>query len=129
MKKKELTEIEWTTCWMSIRYAMNRQTISSYMLPSDLIVAYWNRWTDFQKEQIALDLSKEQNSFGDSQIDKTSWSKFWKACDTKNHKIVKLIDKTECIIFEANGRKYPLNEYIKSPYKEIFIEDESIIQN
>ena len=55
-KKRPLSSIEWDTCWMAIRYAMNRRTAASASLPTELLAAYYDRWTDGQKEMIVRDL-------------------------------------------------------------------------
>ena len=51
-----LSTVEWDTCWMAIRYAMNRRTAASASLPTELLAAYYDRWTDGQKEMIVRDL-------------------------------------------------------------------------
>lgn len=126
---KPLSEIEWTTCWMAIRYACPRQTIASATLPSDLIKAYWNRWTVGQKKMIAQDLKRfleTESSFGNKNIDEPIWNKFLSACDIDNHETVELIDGTSCVVFEANDRYYPLDEYVKKPHAEIYVPIENI---
>lgn len=75
-KEKRLSEIEWDTCWMAIRYAMNRQTASSASLPSQLIKAYGDRWTDLQKELILRDLKLhliDNEYFGNKEVDHPKW--------------------------------------------------------
>lgn len=133
LNNKELTDIEWTTCWMAIRYAMNRQSIASATLPADLVKEYWYRWSDYQKEMIVNDLKSnyEDNSFGrkpfgNENIDKPNWMKFWKACDTKNHFTAIGIDDISYTVFETNGRIYPLKSYINEPHNEIFFPKENI---
>ena len=136
MKKERkpipLSNVEWTTCWMAIRYSMNGQTISTATLPQDLIKAYWGRWSDGEKKTIAIDLERNQemweNAFGHPEIDRPQWIKFWKCCDVANHYKIKLIDGKEAIVFNANGRIYPLEEYVKSPYHEIYCPEEHILK-
>ncbi len=60
---KSLTEIEWTTCIMAVRYAMNGQTISTSYLPPMLVEAYWKRWSDGQKQFLADDLRHNQEEY------------------------------------------------------------------
>lgn len=76
---KPLSSIEWDTCWMAIRYACGRQTIASAMLPRDLIDAYYDRWTDGQKQMIAKDLRnylETHEYFGSKNIDHPEWMRF-----------------------------------------------------
>jgi len=130
-----LSDIEYDTCWMAIRYAQNRTTISCSTLPNRLIEEYWYRWTDEQKQDIVIDLERNEKTyskfngakaFGDENIDRPSWLKFWKALDVKNHTTVRTTDGSEYVVFEANDRIYPLNSYIENPYKEIYIDKENI---
>ncbi len=90
--KNPLSSIEWNTCWMAIRYAMSRQTISSTSLPGELVESYYHRWTVDQKMIIAKDLRAEEarvakvsdgrtKAFGNSRIDRPKWLKLWRACD------------------------------------------------
>ena len=130
----QLTEIEWETCIMAIRYAMNRQTISSAMLPSQLVEAYWERWSDDQKQFIADDLQRKIDtqealglkSFGNPGIDRIHWMRFMSACNLKNHCNVTDIEGHTHKCFKANDKIYPLEEYVKKPYREIWLPDESI---
>lgn len=83
---KPLTDIEWDTCWMAIRYACGRKTIASAMLPRDLIDAYYDRWTDGQKEMIAKDLRTHlefHECFGDKNIDHPEWMRFLNLLENK----------------------------------------------
>ncbi len=138
MKNKPLTDIEWTMTWMSLRYAMNRQTIASSTLPQDLVKAYYHRWTENQKKTIVTECERNEEeilrwsggkskAFGDETIDRPGWLKFWAACNIKKHYKIKLIDDKIYTVFEANNRIYPLKSYIKEPHSEIFCEEKSMI--
>lgn len=84
---KPLTDIEWDTCWMAIRYACGRKTIASAMLPRDLIDAYYHRWTDSQKQLIAKDLRsylETHEYFGSKNIDHPEWMHFLMLLENKN---------------------------------------------
>lgn len=133
---KPLTDIEWETCWMAIRYAMNRQTIASSLLPYMLIQAYWTRWTDDQKRTIYRDLksnedyytslkSAGESAFGNKDIDRPIWLKFMEACNIDNHWWYGYEDR-QVLVFQANNRLYPLEEYIKNPANEIFIDEKDL---
>jgi hypothetical protein len=132
-----LSDIEWTTCWMALRYAMNRQTIASVTLPGDLIKAYYYRWTHGQKQMIIKDLNQNDlityvgsggkvTAFGSPTIDRIHWIKFWKCLDEKKHSKVLLNDNTEIVVFKAEGVYYSLEKYLESPTLHWTIEEENI---
>lgn len=110
-----LTAVEWDTCWMAIRYAMNRETIASASLPRELLRAYYDRWSDAQKRTIADDLHdhyEDFGCFGNKGIDHPEWMRFMLTLDQKEHCIVTASDgimteKVECIEFE--GKYYPIS--------------------
>lgn len=127
---ERLTDLEWTTCWMAIRYAMNRQTIAASTLPEDIIKAYYHKFTDGQKEIILRDLEENdenEDGFGDPKVDRPTWLKFWGALNKDVHYEVDLIDGTKgVVVFEVNGRLYPLEQYIGAPHAEIYVPREAI---
>ena len=110
-----LTAVEWDTCWMAIRYAMNRRTAASASLPTELLAAYYDRWTDGQKEIMARDLRDHYDDFGcfgDKNIDHPRWMRFMLTLDQKTHYMVtasdgKTTETVECIEFE--GKYYPIS--------------------
>lgn len=116
---KPLTDIEWDTCWMAIRYAMGRMTISSATLPRDLCAAYFDRWSDNQKKAIVRDLRQHLQDvarwngessafFGDKNIDHPEWMKFLLTLDSACHCRVVDDEGKEHIAIKFNGRYYPL---------------------
>lgn len=117
-----LSPVEWDTCWMAIRYAMNRMTAASASLPGELLSAYFHRWSDRQKQMIVRDLrdnledlkrwnETDEAFFGDKGIDHPIWMRFLLTLDNSTHKIVTLTDgsKVECI--EYNGKYHPLSDH------------------
>ena len=113
-----LSDIEWDTCWMAIRYAMGRQTISSATLPKELCQAYFYRWTDGQKAAIVRDLRQHLQDkarwngestahFGDKNIDHPEWMKFLLCLDEKEHCIIKMATGGEYEGFKFNDKYYP----------------------
>lgn len=127
--KKKLTDFEWTLIWMSIRYAMNRQTIASATLPEQIIKNYYKYLTDQQKQSIIKDLKEnfeEYGKFGDERVDNPIWLKFWYSLDkTKQFKVTDIEDK-EHIVFRVNDKLYPLEQYLKEPHTEIYLPIENI---
>lgn len=129
MNKEKLSEFEWDLTWMSIRYAMNRQTIASTTLPQRIIKYYYSRFTENQKESIVRDLKEnfeEYNIFGNEIIDHPKWMKFWYALDKSKHKEVVDIKGVKYIIFELFDKVYPLDKYLKEPHLEIYLPKENI---
>ena len=127
----KLTEIEWDTCWMAIRYAMNRQTIASATLPEMLMKQYYHRWSDNQKDMILRDLKSNfkeygEDSFGNKNIDQPIWLKFMNCLDKTKHFKVLLIDDTEATLFESNEVYYPLDKYISNPSQNFYCPKENI---
>lgn len=131
-----LTDFEWTLLWMAIRYAMNRQTIASATLPQDIMQNWYKRLTNGQKQQLVQELKENEEmvaqmghtAFGNPDIDRPHWLKFWKCLDESSHYRYKLTDGSTATVFEANGRFYPLNEYIAAPHREIYLPAESITE-
>lgn len=116
-----LSSVEWDTCWMAIKYAMNGRNISTGALPSELLGAYYHRWTPGQKQTIARILQdnlddmkraygEDKVYFGDKNIDHPKWMRFLLTLDESTHKILTLKrrKKVECIEFE--GVYYPVSD-------------------
>lgn len=82
MKNKPLSEIEYETLWMAIRYAMGRQTIASASLPDMIIKHYGKRLSNYQKGLIVHDLENHLNvsHFGNPEIDHKHWMKLLNFC-------------------------------------------------
>lgn len=125
----KLTDIEWTTCWMAIRYAVNRRTIAAATLPADIIRAYGQRFTKGQKAMLVRDLKEEEEymqrmgktAFGNPDIDRPHWLRFMTALDEAAHYEVELTDGTTCTVFEANEKVVPLGRYMKEPLWDWYI--------
>lgn len=122
-KERELSETEWTLIWMAIRYAMNRETISSATLPEQIIRAFYGRLTSLQKQAICKDLQENFErfeKFGNPKIDHRHWMKFWKCLDTTSHIKVKR-EGRDFLCFQVGEKFYPLFEYIAQPEREIYL--------
>lgn len=116
-----LSEVEWDTCWMAIKYAMNGRNISTASLPNELLSAYYYRWSAGEKRQIVRTLydnldelkriyGPDKAYFGDKNIDHPNWMRFLLTLDESTHKILTLKrrKKVECIEFE--GVYYPVSD-------------------
>lgn len=116
-----LSEVEWDTCWMAIKYAMNGRNISTASLPKELLRAYYHRWSGGEKGQIVRTLRDNLDElkriygidkayFGDKNIDHHDWMRFLLTLDESTHKILTLKrrKKVECIEFE--GVYYPVSD-------------------
>lgn len=117
---KPLTDVEWDTCWMAIRYAMGRQTAASASLPKELCRAYFYRWSDNQKEMIVKDLRQHLKDvarwngdgsafFGNKNIDHPEWMKFLLCLDKAER--LTLIDTEGNVhqAFKFNEKFYPID--------------------
>lgn len=105
-----LTDIEWTTCWMAMRYAKGRSSIASIMLAGDIVKEYWSRFTDLQRSMLAKE---------DDNHVHPAWKKFFAALNPETV----TIQGKEIRIFKANGRAYPFEEYLKNPHMEVYFDD------
>lgn len=134
LKLSPLSEIEWTTLWMAIRYAMNRQTIASATLPEDVIKAYYHRLSEGQRKSIVRDLADNEemfsrmdghSAFGSPTIDRPHWLRFWYALDDNRHYQVKLTNGEEITVFDLEGEIIPLQKYIEEPHRNWFVPKEN----
>jgi hypothetical protein len=132
-KKEVLSDFYWTLLWMAIRYAMNRQTISSVTLPKDIIRNCYYQLSTHQKEQIVKELRKNDEGykslgFGNENVERPTWLKFMNALNEPSHYECLLIDGSKEIVFESEGRIYSLSKYLENPFVEIYIPQENIKQ-
>lgn len=115
-----LTDIEWDTCWMAIRYAMGRMTIASATLPRELCQAYFYRWSENQKTMIVRDLRQHLQDvarwngdssahFGNKNIDHPEWMRFLLCLEEKSHITIKDTVGNTHKAFKFNGKLYPLD--------------------
>lgn len=124
-----LADYEWELLWAAMRYFMPRETIAASMFPALLIDHYHARLTHAQKESLVQDLRDHlarDGRFGHERIDQPGWSKLLDALDEENHADIRLTDGTHRRVFTANGRLYPLDEYLARPHREVFIPGENI---
>lgn len=125
-----LSHLEWTTCWMAVRYAMGRQTIAAAMLPGEIIKEYYHRFSNIQKEMLIKELKRyveENKHFGNLKIDNIHWLKFLSCLDISAHFNVLLKDDTTLLCFETLGVIYPLSEYFERPYNTFYIPEEMVV--
>jgi hypothetical protein len=127
---KPLTEVEWDTCWMAIRYSMGRQTIASATLPRQLCEAYFDRWSEGQKRTIVRDLRQHLQDkarwngestahFGDKNIDHPEWMRFLLSLDKNSHITIKDNEGNKHTAFKFNGKIHPL-DWWKYTYEAYF---------
>lgn len=134
-KIKALSDLEWTTCWMSVRYACGRMSIASAILPQEILQEYYNRMSEIQKSILSRDVRSYLNSDPKYNLcDKQNWAKFCNALDVKKQWRVKLKDKSECVVFDIEEftgckRIYPLSNYIKNPYIETYVWNKDIFSH
>ncbi len=128
-KTTKLTDFESTMLWSSTRYFLGRQTIASACFPADVIENWHHRLDKTDKELIVRDIKEhfERNgSIGRREIDQPHWLKFAAALDEDAHEDINLIDGSTCRVFRANGKVYPLEQYLYYPSSETYIPEENI---
>lgn len=131
MENNPLNSVEWTTCWMAIRYAMNRHSIASISLPHELVKAYGERWSEVEKEMLSNEIKKDLHVVSEEDgfwSDSRTWLKFASYLDIKSHYKVKGIDNAVYDVFDAGDRVYPVSEYVNNPYHEIDLPKENILE-
>lgn len=126
-----LTNIEWTTCWMAIRYAMGRQTISSSSLPTDLVKAYGMRWTANQMDKIYGDLSdhmKLHSAFGNKDVDDPEWTKFMNFLNYREYLDVVLVNGEEYRVFKNRDTYFLVDGYLERPDRCWYLKESEIVE-
>ncbi len=126
---KHLSDIEFKMIWMSLLWSYGKESIVCQALPLDIVKHYYHRLTD--QQCYAIISSVHQNHEVDIlpvyQFDLPLWYKFFSALDRKQHSTTHTIDGNFFITFDANGRVYPLEEYVSNPYDEIYIDLDTIV--
>jgi hypothetical protein len=122
MSKKRvepLSEFEHTLLWMAMRYAVGRSSITSAMLPGDIIQNWGDRLTEKDRRLMFGDIIDSlidslrfsvhsQDPFIED-IDKNEWIRFASWLDETNHYVVIAGDAREEVrCFAFNGRYYPI---------------------
>lgn len=122
-----LTDIEWTTLWMAMRYAMGRETIAASTLPGEIAQVYYHRLTEQQRRQLVEEIDRHEEEyaryhgessrvFGDPVIDAPHWRRFRAALDTERHQVLSLPSIEGSITaFECDGDFYSLHLYLRNP--------------
>lgn len=124
-----LSNIEWETCWMAVRYAMNKRTINTSSLPIELLRNYYDRWSNPQRRLIVEDLKRnfdDYKKFGDENVDNPVWMKFWYTLDKTKHYSLALSDGSEIVGFEWNDNYYPLDWFNEDV--EAYIPKECVVR-
>jgi hypothetical protein len=128
-----LSDIEWTTLWMAVRYAWDRETIAAVTLPEMIISNYYYRLSTMQKKALYDDLFREFNIFGDDiynkgALNKKSWLKFFMAIGgSETQTVVTDVTGKEHNGFYVDDRFYPLESYLQKPYGETYLPEENIL--
>ena len=132
MKKIEsIDHREWSLIFGAMHYFMGGESAASASFPAEIVEVYWKRLGSGHKSMLARELKKhimDGGKFGNDTIDEPRWMKFLSALDEPNYVTVRLVNGTNCKAFRANGRVYPLDEYVKDPHHEIYIPDDSIVE-
>ena len=125
---KHLSDIEFKMIWMSLLHSYGKESLVCQALPLDIVKHYYHRLTDQQCEAIIsiVHQNHKVDILPAYQFDLPLWYKFFSALDRKQHKRTHTKDDNFFITFDANGRVYPLEEYVSNPYDEIYIDLDTI---
>jgi hypothetical protein len=129
MKSKKLSEIEWTTCWMAVRYAIGRGTITSVSLAGDVVRSYCKRLNDNQKKQLADEVDRYYNNYPGNQDKNDDTKRIWKKFAKYmigNYTDIKATDDSVHPCFEFCEVWYTVAAYEKNPSIDAFIPEENI---
>ena len=110
---------------MSCRYGVSRSSIASASLPGRLAHEYYSRMDENQKRYLAKDIADHFAGFVRMGIETPNqhyWMKFKAALDVDSHYEVEVGDRP-VVVFEADGKVYPLKEYLKRPDIEVYVEE------
>lgn len=118
-KAEPLSEFEHTLLWMAVRYAVVRSSITSGMLPDEIIRNWGGRLTEKDRRLMFGDIIDSlidslrfsvpsQDPFVED-IDKNEWIRFASWLDETNHYVVTAGESREEVrCFAFNGRYYPI---------------------
>lgn len=115
-----LSAAEWDTCWMAVRYAVGGQSISTSLLPFELLSAYWRRWSVGEKARLLSILNDHLDSvrrltgesevcFGSPMFDHKQWELFRRTLDSGQHVEVSLTSGKVLTCVEYDGNYYPIS--------------------
>jgi len=127
-KPKELSDFEDTLLWMACRYACNRHSIASAVLPCDIIENYYYVMSEDQKTRLSKDVERELKDgekWGGERSD-ARWYKMVEALNPEKHFTVQGIDNVLYDCFKVGDIVYPLSAYLANPWREVFIPKENI---
>jgi len=121
-----LSDFEWNLLWMALRYALGRQSIACATLPDDIIINYYSRLTDQQKQQLSQEVKDyiercERMNHPPFSHEREHWIKFMKALDVSQHFEVETTEWGTVTCFEFDDYKIPLDKYIERPFILSFI--------
>lgn len=113
--RSPLTSVEWITLWYALRNEVGGYCDS--LLINEVISNYYNRLHDNQCQVLVSEMRERCPGPVNP-----AWEKFINALDRQKHTKIEVEGKTR-VVFESNGRMYPLSDYINKPHEEIFIEE------
>ena len=120
-QNEPLSLVEWETCWMAIKYAMNGRNISTVALPKLMLKAYNDRWSEIERQQIVKLLRDnleeiEQRTgktayFGSEDIDHPEWMKLLLTLEKSSHKELTFRNGEKHLAIQFGKKWYPLDWY------------------
>lgn len=140
-KLKDITGWDWETLTASWRYFEYRQTISSSMFPAKIVERFWRsgKWSDKAKQAIAYQFAHVDHGprgeedwpmdCGFGVEDARTWLKFYGFCRAWSYdrfETVRDHNGRDIKCFRANGRLYPVDEYIARPLIECWVDESKL---
>ncbi len=152
-RKKNIGSFEWDMLVGAWRYYENRSTITGSMFPGDIVKRYFGGdYEDDECRRIAYQFAEDDHGISGAldwcqdkdatvikwKLDYCPWLKFYEFC----HGWCKGFENVQCLVvkdghqvketvrafyLEATGRWYPVDEYLKYPYNEIYIPKETLV--
>lgn len=137
---KRITMWDWTTLVAAWRYYEGRRTIASAMFPSEIVERFFTgKYSPDDEMKIARQFSEVDHGIrgaadwdGFDDCDKVPWQTFYYFCKAyaRNTFVeIKTVDNGlhKCFRDESRNRWIPVEIYLRSPHRNMWLADEAIV--
>lgn len=138
---KRITMWDWTTLVAAWRYYEGRRTIASAMFPSEIVERFFTgKYSPDDEARIARQFAEVDHGIrgaadwdGFDDCDKVPWQVFYYFCKAYAHNAfveIKTVDNGlhKCFRDETRNRWIPVEIYLRSPHRNIWLADEAIVE-